>query len=190
MSMRLLPVALLALATTGCAASGYHSTDELRPALSSDSVMLPVTPVAGEGRGECGLACLDSLLRFHGLELDAEGRSRFPREASKNGSIAAGDIRDYLRRRGFKAHLVHGTLDAAEPRGILYLLSDSLPVIVALKLASGDHYALVCGFDRERRWILLMDPARGIAAVPFDAFDGYWSGADRLMLVAARAPER
>jgi ABC-type bacteriocin/lantibiotic exporter with double-glycine peptidase domain len=186
--MRLLPALLAAVCLAGCSSSQFHSAEELRGALSKDSVVLQVQPVADDAPGQCGLACLESLLRFHGLELDAAARARFPKEAKESGSIAAGDIRDYLRGRGLRAHLVHGSLDEQQPKGILYLLRQSLPVIVALKLESGDHYALVCGFDQEHSWVFIMDPARGIGGVPYDKFDEYWKGADRLMLVAARVP--
>jgi len=186
--MRATLLSLLVL--SGCYASRFHSADTLEGALSEDSVVLPVAPVATDARGQCGLACLVSLLRFHGLDLDDAARERFSLEAGREGSIRAGDIRTYLRGRGFQAHLVHGTLDAEEPCGILYILTRRLPTIVALHVEGRNHYALVCGFDRERRWILLLDPARGIGAVPFESFDGYWEGTGRLMLVARPATPR
>ena len=178
--MRLLLV--LSLCLLGC--SSFHPVEELNPALSPGSVLLPVPTIEDTDRGECGLACLESLLRYHGLRLDGEARRRFPAAAVDSGSIAAGEIRDYLRGRGLRAHLVHGTLDARPPRGLLSLLEKSLPVIVALDVQGIDHYVLVCGFEPERRWVFVMDPARGVGGVPFDTFEERWQGADHLMLVA------
>jgi ABC-type bacteriocin/lantibiotic exporter with double-glycine peptidase domain len=170
------------LCLAGCAT--FDAADEPAPALSPGSVLLPVPTIEDTKRGECGLACLESLLRYHGLRLDGEARRRFPAAAVDSGSLAPGEIRDYLRGRGLHAHLVHGTLDARPPRGILSLLEKSLPVIVAIDVQGIDHYVLVCGFEPERRWIFVMDPARGVGGVPFDNFEECWRGADHLMLVA------
>ena len=178
-------LALAALALAGC--SSFHSAEELRGAVSEGSVVLPVQARGDEsGPGRCGLACLGALLRFHGLDLDAEARARFPALADKEGSIGAGEIRDYLRQRGLRAYLVHGTLDASEPHGLLHVLALELPAIVALHAGTQDHFVLACGFEPERRWVFVLDPERGIGGVPFDDFDRRWAGADRLMLVAAR----
>lgn len=182
---RHLAALLLVIGLAGCSAAP-PSGGELRPALSEDALLLDVPAVAAGAPGECGLACLGALLRYHGLELDDDARARFPRAAATNLSITAGELRAYLRGRGLRAHLVRGTLDSAAPAGLLSLVARSLPVIVELRLESGvHHYVLVCGFDLARRWVLVMDPSRGVSAVAFADFERYWRGGENLMLVAA-----
>ncbi|MCO5172202.1 MAG: cysteine peptidase family C39 domain-containing protein [Planctomycetes bacterium] len=185
MRARLLPLVLLALAGPGCASPLGARGVPPAAALSPAAVMLPVSVEAQEGDADCGLACLTALLRFHGAALDDAARERFP--AVEGAGIRAGDIRDYLDGRGFRAVLVRGTLDEAPPAGLLRVLRRGLPVLVAVTLPDRDtsHYVLVSGFDPERRLVVLMDPAWGAGAVPFDRFDALWARAERLMLVAA-----
>jgi ABC-type bacteriocin/lantibiotic exporter with double-glycine peptidase domain len=177
-------LATLALAAAGC--STVAAPADVRRALSPDAVVLPVPPVPQEEEQGCGLACHVSLLRFHGLELDDAGRRRFPRERLAAEPIAAGELRDYLRGRGLTAVLVHGSLDESWPRGLRGVLRSGLPVIVELATPRSRHYGLVCGFEPERRWILVMDPSFGTGAIPEDEFERLWARADHLMLVAGR----
>lgn len=181
-------LATLAALLAGCSSTPFVQPEQLRSALSKDSVVLDVPKVEDHEPGECGFACLTSLLRYHHLDLDAEARSRFPKEAKEESSIAAGDIRDYLRRRGLRAHLVHGTLDARPPCGLYSVLQKKLPALVSLHVKGQDHYVLVCGYDGEKRLVFIMDPAKGVGGVPADDFEGYWAPNDHLMLVAAPRP--
>jgi ABC-type bacteriocin/lantibiotic exporter with double-glycine peptidase domain len=154
--------------------------------LAADAVLLAVPTEAQQGDSDCGLACLASLLRFHGLELDDEARRSFP-PATRAG-VRAGDIRDYLTARGLRAHLVHGTLDDARPAGLLRVLARGVPALVELALpgAGGSHYVLVAGYDPTNRLLVLMDPAWGSGVMPYDRFLPLWSESGCLMLVAAR----
>ncbi|MBX3472393.1 MAG: C39 family peptidase [Planctomycetes bacterium] len=180
-----LALVLIALAGPGCTSPLGARSAPPAAELSPEAVVLTVPVEAQEGDADCGLACLTALLRFHGADLDDAARHRFP--PTGVDGVRAGDIRDYLDGRGFRAHLVRGTLDEAPPAGLLRVLRRGLPVLVALTPPGGDrsHYVLVSGFDPERRLLVLMDPAWGAGAVPFDRFDALWAGAERLMLVAA-----
>lgn len=176
-------LALVVLAAAGCSGPTVTLDASVRGA-SPGLVLLPV-PVEGQREdADCGLACLSALLRHHGLELDDRAREAFP--VGVDG-VRAGDIRDYLTRRGLRAHLVRGTLDDARPAGLLRLLRAGLPVLVALSTPDRErsHYVLVAGFEPEERQLLLMDPAIGAAAVPYERFEPLWSHAGRLMLVVA-----
>jgi ABC-type bacteriocin/lantibiotic exporter with double-glycine peptidase domain len=177
-------VVLLSLAAAGC--SGTASEREVREQLSPGSVLLSVPNVSDEANGSCGLDCLTSLLRFHGLDIDDEGRRRFPLGSLAKEWISAGELRDYLLVRGFRASLVHGKLDCSRPTGIQYLLECGLPVIVERSIGGSNHFYLVCGVEPEKRRVFVMAPV-GVGAIPYDRFEEGWAKADHLMLVAAPA---
>ena len=150
---------------------------------------MSVPRVAQTGANDCGLACLVALLRFHGLEPDEEAARRFSPARVGAGPIAAGELEAYLEERQFRVALVHGSLDHTYPTGLLALLETGLPVLVALAIGEGEsparHFVLVVGFDPAPGWVFVMDPARGVGAIPYRRFEEHWARADHLMLVAA-----
>jgi ABC-type bacteriocin/lantibiotic exporter with double-glycine peptidase domain len=180
MTISRLPLLALAVALGGCASPSCPAPTGER------AVFIPVPAEAQRGDADCGLACLGALLRHHGLALDDAARRALPPSAE---GLRAGAIRDYLVSRGFRAHLVHGTLDAAPPAGLLRVLSAGVPALVALSTPdrASSHFVLVTGFDPDTRELVLMDPALGNRRVPFDRFALLWTHAERLMLVAAPA---
>ena len=180
---RLLTLAsLICLLAPGCRT--VATTEEVQAHLSPGSVLITVPAVREEGPGSCGLDCVTALLRFNGLDLDDEGRRRFPLGEVKREWISAGELRDYLVVRGFRANLVHGSLDESRPAGLLRLLEAGLPVVVERRIGDSDHFQVVCGFEAQQRLVLVMLPD-GVGAVPYDKFEKSWAADDRLMLVAA-----
>ncbi len=182
------------LCAQGCASAGYASTQELRTGLSSKAVVLSVPIVSQETNSLCGLACLDALLRFNGKTLDAQAQAQFdPKKTEASDGISAGELRDYLLGRGFRAVLVHGRLDRSKPTGILGLLEKGLPPIVELVTRSpgerpAHHFVVVCGFDPKQKTVFVMDPAEGLRGIPYARFEELWKPAAHLTLVAAAQP--
>jgi ABC-type bacteriocin/lantibiotic exporter with double-glycine peptidase domain len=172
---------LVCLVATGC--TSVATTGEVRAQLSPGSVLITVPSIPEEGKGSCGLDCMTSLLRMNGLDLDDEGRRRFPLADVAKEWISAGEMRDYLILRGFRAVLVQGTLDHARPAGLLRLLEAGLPVIVERDIEGSNHFQLVCGFDVERHCLFVMLPM-GVGAVPYDKFEKSWAATEHLALVA------
>jgi ABC-type bacteriocin/lantibiotic exporter with double-glycine peptidase domain len=171
---------LVALLLTGCAS--YPPRVEL----SREAVVIPVQGLKQEAEMACGLTCLQALLRFYGTDLDEEGRVRFAKERLARERVSAGEIRDYLRGRGFRAHLVHGTLNEVPPTGLLALLRDGYPAIVELVTSKSRHFALACGFDREKCVVILMDPAHGrLSGLDYAKFEELWSKSENLVLAVA-----
>lgn len=168
---------------------GEGSVTGLASALPPEAVLVEAPEIRQERSSDCGLACLESLLAYHGRSLDDDGRERFSRKRAGSNGFAAGEIRDYLRRRGFRAALVHGSLDDRRPAGLLYLLERGYPVIARLverrPPVEARHYMLVVGFEPAKEWLFIMDPAQGVGAIPYEAFDEAWARSERLMLVAA-----
>jgi ABC-type bacteriocin/lantibiotic exporter with double-glycine peptidase domain len=179
-------VVLASLVAGGC--SSATDARALRESLGPNAIVLTVPRVEQRETGGCGLACLESLLAFHGLALDAEGRARFSSERLAREKIPAGELRAYLKARGFRAMLVHGTLDARAPAGLFHVLRVGVPSIVELAQGNAHHYALACGYDGDRSLVLLMDPDRGIVGVPYADFERVWANADHLLLVAVPPP--
>src|ERR1700724_131835 len=121
---------LAVLATMSCLlAAGcgtVSTTEEIRASLSPGSVLIPVPVVPEEGAGSCGLDSMVALLRYYGLDLDDEGRRAFPLGDVEKEWISAAEMRDYLVTRGFRAMVVHGTLDKERPAGLFRLLEAGL----------------------------------------------------------------
>lgn len=185
---RPLILVFLAAVTLGCRAS--PTTQEAQAALSPDGVLLEVAVEGQAGDKSCGLACLRSFLAFHQVLPDDTLRQRLsPERIEAEGGVRAGELRDELRRLGFRAALVKGTLNEERPAGLFYLLRRQLPAIVELVVEEegedSRHFVLVCGFDPEKQWVFAMDPARGLGAIPYKRFEGLWAAADHLCLVAA-----
>jgi ABC-type bacteriocin/lantibiotic exporter with double-glycine peptidase domain len=177
-----------ALLAVGCRPARWMPAASIAAELSPSAVILEVPEVRQQDRSDCGVAALAALLRYHGRELDAEALRRFRPEAIEPAGARAGDLRDYLRDRGFFAVLVHGSLDRREPAGLLAMLDRGLPVIAELVSRDGEtrrhHFALVIGYAPEERWIFIMDPDRGAGALSFESFAALWTEAESLLLVA------
>lgn len=188
----------LCAAVAGCRSSRWVRGEDAMRAFAGDGGVYIDVPVVLQDDGEsCGPACLVALLRHYGLEPDDTARRRFG--DAPTGGFRAGDLEEYLRSRGFLAHLVHGTFDDRPPAGLFSLIDRRLPVIVELSVdpdaededragTPRRHFALVVGYHSERRWVLVMDPSRGVGAIPWDRFERAWRAADHLLLVAA--PDR
>src|SRR5580658_7827085 len=95
---------LVCLLAPGCRT--VATTDDVRAQLSPGSVLISVPSIPEEGKGSCGLDSMVAILRFNGLDLDDEGRSRFALSEVAKEWISAGELRDYLVQRGFRVSLV------------------------------------------------------------------------------------
>ena len=78
---------------------------------------------------------------------------------------------------------MRGSLEPDDLKGLPLLLGAGIPVLVQLELG-GTRFALVTGLDPDRGWVLIADPAWGVAAIAQDDFETYWAAADHVALVA------
>jgi hypothetical protein len=97
--------------------------------------------------------------------------------------VAVGALRDFARRRGLQAFVVPGTWRDLEEQ-----LGRGRPVMVGLlkPLWGGRavaHFEVVVGFNRARRLVLTLDPARGLRENSAEGFAREWAPAGRVMLV-------
>lgn len=177
-------LALLVALVPACRSSSEASTgleSALQSPLSDEAVVLMLP--RGRAEPALGLSCLEGLLRFHGYEPDEEARRRFGRARVERDGVTAEAVEDYLRGRGFETHVVRGSLEEDDLKGLPMLLAAGIPVLVQLELGSA-RFALVTGFDPVQRWVLIADPAWGVAAIEQEDFETYWAGADHVALVA------
>ena len=130
---------------------------------------------------DCGAAALAMALRY--LEIDATEAQILAEAPPRDGGITAGALRDAARRRGLQAFVIPGSWDDLEAQ-----LGRGRPVVVGLlKPIFGRravaHFEVVVGFNRSRRLILSLDPARGLRENSAEDFAREWVPAGRVMLV-------
>lgn len=179
----LAPLALFASSiVSGCATSPWIEAQHLDDQLSEGSVFMPAPLHLQRGNTDCGLASAASLLEFHGRSFE------LPKDWPVDQEVSAAQVRDLCRQRGLSAVVIEGEFSDAEPRGLFAILGRGVPALVQIaprpEAPESRHFALVVGFDPVRRWVLIVDPARGYGALPYGAFEEHWARAGHLTLVA------
>jgi ABC-type bacteriocin/lantibiotic exporter with double-glycine peptidase domain len=101
--------------------------------------------------------------------------------SSKEGT-RAGHLRDFIKKRGLKGYLIHGTFDDLRKE-----LSARRPVIVGLvkPYAQGglSHYEVVVGINTDLKRVATLDPAVGPRQNSFEGFLQEWEPAGHLAIV-------
>lgn len=176
--VRLLPLLVLA----GCS-SYLGSAKTVDPAELGEGWLLArdVPQLLQKSEEDCGAAALAMVLSHWGLPCATEEVAReLPPEPGRG--IKAGALRDFARRKGLSAFLIHGTFDDLRKE-----LAQGRPLIVGLikpHVQGGlTHFEVVVGLHPERRDVLTIDPARGWTSNSFDGFLAEWDPAKRLTLV-------
>jgi ABC-type bacteriocin/lantibiotic exporter with double-glycine peptidase domain len=137
--------------------------------------------IAQQREDDCGAAALAMTLRYHHLAAtEAEILAEAP---PRKGGVTVGQLRDVARSRGTQAFVIAGTWDDLE-----YQLLWGRPVVVGLlkPLLGGRavaHFEVVVGFNRARREVRSLDPARGLRENSVEGFADEWARAGRVMLV-------
>jgi hypothetical protein len=98
-------------------------------------------------------------------------------------SVAAGALRDEVRRRGLQAFLIQG-----EVGDLAREISWNRPVLVGLVQRYTNnrayaHYEVVVGINERSHQLLLLDPGNGMREDAMSSFSKEWEGAGRLTLV-------
>lgn len=163
---------------TGCGTYLGTAVDWDPRTAETGFLLIPgLTPIRQEDSAGCGAAVLAMVLRYHG---DSGQEWGTPEE----DGVTAGALRDRARARGFKAHVLEGTVADLEEQ-----LRKRRPLIVGLvkPFLSGarPHYEVVAGIDPNARTIATIDPARGWTLNSFEGFLREWDGSGRLLLIVA-----
>jgi hypothetical protein len=155
-----------------------------RAELRSDAGWIVVDGVpwiAQRDREECGAASAAMVLAFWNVPatLDAVKGECPPQ---RDLGIRAGDLRDFVRRQGLQAYLIHGELDDLE-----HELARGRPVIVGLERQRSDgavtHYAVVVAIHPAGGRVALLDPASGLQQDSWAGFLAEWQPVGRPALV-------
>jgi ABC-type bacteriocin/lantibiotic exporter with double-glycine peptidase domain len=148
--------------------------------------VVPEVPlIRQQAEHDCGPAALASVLTRWGVP---DALSQIHRDVvSDSRGAAAGDLRDFARKKGLAAYLVVG-----EESDLARELASGRPVLVGLlqKYSNGrvlSHYEVVVGINEPRRRILLLDPGNGPREDDLEAFTREWQGSKRLTLIIARS---
>jgi ABC-type bacteriocin/lantibiotic exporter with double-glycine peptidase domain len=142
--------------------------------------------VAQKSSQDCGAAALSGVLRFYDPELGSSAEPEKIEAALRSdgkAGLAARDLRDYARGRGFAAFVFEGTLADLE-----HELELGRPVIVGLTkpISSKEgmaHYEVLIGYNKERDKVLTLDPANGPRENAVKGFMAEWELAGQVTLV-------
>lgn len=180
------PLRMIAIAALGLAAGcGYlgsarpieNSAFDVEPGWVAVR-NIPFQPQ--EGETDCGAACAAMVLS-HGGHPSTTKDVVAAAPPSKEG-MRAGDLRDFIKGRGLKSFLIHGTLDDLKTE-----LAAGRPVIVGLKKpyvnAAWDHYEVVMAIHPEKKSVATLDPARGLRQNTYEGFLQEWEPTGKLTIV-------
>lgn len=181
-------VVLLALAVsalTGCATVVSAGRPFTPTRLAEEPGWLAVgdVPLVKQRRQmDCGPAATAMLLAYWDRP-ETVDEIRAASGVTERRGVPAGLLRDHLRARGLEAYLVGGELADLERE-----LGAGRPVVVGT-VRRGDgglvaHYQVVVGLHRDRRLLVVLDPAEGWLEITVDVFEKRWVEAKRLALVA------
>ena len=179
LSVSLTAAAVCALLLASCAsfqapgrnAAGYE-----------DSGRVSLHPRRQAGRETCALACLMTVFEYWGRHVSSEEVRRELGEAPEGG-YTLGQLRDFARKHGFQAYIVHGDLAfLREHTGL------GRPVIAVLYQNNVNHSVVVVAIERDGT-IIAMDPAVGRMVQMSQAdFLGRWEKLDNAALLLAPGP--
>ncbi len=180
-------VAFVAVSLTGCAYTGTARSFEPET-LETEPGWLAVRGVPlvrQEMREDCGAAALAMVLAYWRTPISIDDvKAACPPIPDKG--IRAGDLREYARKKGLQAFLIHGQIADLETE-----IGRRRPVVVGLvkPYVSGTftHYEVVVGIHPEQRLVVTLDPARGWQQNSFDGFLAEWEPAGKPTLVLFRA---
>ena len=135
------------------------------------NVELTDVPFHPQGQYQCGPASLAMTLQWSGLAVTPEQLKPQVYTASRQGSLPP-DMIGAARRHGRVAYPVHRL------EYILKEVAGGHPVIVLQRLSSFMqttwHYAVVIGYDLDRREIVLHSGVKKREVLSFDAFAETW----------------
>jgi predicted double-glycine peptidase len=162
-------------------------------ASASPAIWLDV-PFVKQQKDGCGSASIAMVMQYwqqqQGLPAsDAADAGEIQRSlySKRAHGIYASDLERYFQRHGFRTFTFRG-----ERADLQQHLEKGRPLIVALKPAgvgASLHYLVVAGLDRERRLVLVNDPAeRKLLKRDWPSFEREWNAAGKWTLLALPPP--
>lgn len=128
----------------------------------------------------CGPAALESVLRYHGVEVTQ--RQIAEDIVLPDGGVLNLDLKLYARRKGLRATSGRGTLDRLKR----WVARDT-PVICQLRMGGikgrRNHFVVVYGYDEQEFRFIAHTGQREAQEIPILDFTRLWRDADNWMLV-------
>ena len=150
------------------------------------AVELTEVPFHPQGEYQCGPASLAMTLQWSGLDISPDQLKPEVYTASRKGSLPP-DMIGAARRHGRLAYPVNSI------EAILREVSAGHPVIVLQRLSalfqSSWHYAVIIGYDRDRRQLILHSGVKAREVLSFEEFAETWQAWGRWGILTL-SPER
>ncbi|MDP2795525.1 MAG: PA2778 family cysteine peptidase [Sulfurisoma sp.] len=176
----------VALSLGGC--GSLPQVDNLRDSLASGRLNLPPVvelvdvPFFAQDDYQCGPAALAMVLQASGANATPEALIEQVYLPARQGSLQV-EILASTRRHGRIAYEL-----AASLPDVLSEVAAGNPVIVlqntSIRMMPLWHYAVVVGYDLEKKEILLRSGSRARKHMPFTAFDFFWRDGKYWAMVA------
>lgn len=177
----LLLSSLWLLALSGCMGP------RVLPDLPADGVELSATPFHSQERYQCGPAALATVLQTAGVDTSPEALVEQVWLPERQGSLQL-ELLAATRRHARVAYVLEPELAA-----LLSELQAGRPVLVMLNVGSSWyplwHFAVVIGFDPERKQMLLRSGSSRRLALALGRFLHSWELAESWAMVALRPGE-
>jgi len=153
--------------------------------LSQQAVQLKVPFEQQEDPKACGLAVLKMINSYYGQKLNQAQVEWIKTNSQAGEGVMASELVTVLRAAEYDTALFQGTLDK-NTTGLYYHLDKHRPVIVMITSNDGksSHYDIVTGYDSQKSFLLIMDPATGPVTVTAKNFNEAWKRAHCFSLVA------
>ena len=118
--------------------------------------------VLQDGIKDCGICCLLSIIRFYGGEVSKEYLREIT-NTTKDG-VSLYDLIDAAKEIGFESIGLKGNLEDIE--------KEKLPCIVHFNINKNyKHFAVLYKIDKQKKKVILMDPAKGKKIISFSEYN-------------------
>lgn len=174
-------LALCASLLSGCAVQTKALLAQTAPDLPAHAELV-ATPFFAQERYQCGPAALAMVLQAAGIDASPEALQPEVYLPARQGSLQV-DMLASARRHGALAVPLEPNLWA-----LLHEVAAGHPVVVLQNLGLGWlprwHYAVVIGFDLERREVLLRSGTEKRQILPMRTFEHTWARSQYWAMVA------
>ena len=118
--------------------------------------------VLQDGKSDCGVAALLSIIRFYSGDISIE-KLRDMTNTTKDG-VSAFNLIDTAKKLGFSSYGVNGSIDEID--------NNKLPLIAHVTIKRGiNHFIVIYDIDHSRDRITIMDPSIGKRVISFSEFN-------------------
>jgi ABC-type bacteriocin/lantibiotic exporter with double-glycine peptidase domain len=157
-----------------------------KDSLSKKAVLLKVPFEKQKEPNLCGIAAIDMITSYYGQKLNDTQYYYLKLDAKQTDGITGATMEVVLRASDYYTAIFKGTLDRGLT-GLYRNLDLKRPLIVMVASVDGKvrHYAVVTGYDPQKKLVFISDPA-GVENefFPVDQFEAGWARTDYFTLLA------